>query len=347
MAKRILSVLNGDVTDRVPFWFMRQAGRYLPEYRDLRAQAGGFLNLAYNPENASEVTVQPIRRYGMDAAILFSDILVILHALGQNLEFVAGEGPKLAPIRTQDDIDNLSIEQIDQTLSPVYETVSLTRQKLEREGFDQTALIGFAGSPWTVACYMVQGSGSRDFALVKDFAKAQPEQFQKIIDLIAQATIHYLSSQVQAGAEALKLFDSWSGLCPEEEFTRWVIEPTKKIIAGVKEKHPHIPIIGFPRGAAERSKIYLDQTGISAIGLDTDMNRQWAKDHLQTHIPVQGNLDPEALLAGGAILENQALEILETFHDKPFIFNLGHGVIKETPPEHVDQLCQIIRDFKA
>ena len=344
---RYLRALLKQPVDRTPVWMMRQAGRYLPEYRDLRQQAGGFLNLVYNPDHASEVTIQPIRRFGMDAAILFSDILVIPQALGQDLRFETGEGPKLKALQTDDDINQLDLEKIDDVLNPIYETVKLTREKLRLENFNKTALIGFAGSPWTVACYMVEGGGSKTFEATKKWAYAKPESFQKLIDILVQATSHYLIKQVDAGAEALQLFDSWSGVLDTHNFDRWVIDPTAQIVENIKEKYPDIPIIGFPRDAGEKSITYAKKTRIQAIGLDFSMAPEWARDNLQPLMPIQGNLDPVTLLSGGAALEKSANHILEIFAHKPFIFNLGHGVIKETPPEHVEKLCKIIRDFKS
>lgn len=344
--KLILQNLNNQKTDKVPFWFMRQAGRYLPEYRELRAKSGGFLNLVYNPEMASEVTLQPIRRYGMDAAILFSDILVIPQALGQDLRFETGEGPKLNALKTPEDIEKLDVQNINKTLNLIYETVSLVRSKLKYEGFDNTALIGFAGSPWTVACYMIEGGGSKTFQKTRSWAKTDPASFQKLMDVLVNATSHYLIKQIEAGAEVIQLFDSWAGILEGADFTRWSIEPTRQIIEKIRVKYPDIPVIGFPRESGENSIIYAKNTGINGIGMDYSMMPEWARDNLQSLLPVQGNLDPQILLEGGHALEKQAHKILEIFADKPFIFNLGHGVIKETPPEHVEKLSAIIRNFK-
>lgn len=343
----LLENLKGEQTDQVPFWFMRQAGRYLPEYRELRKQAGGFLDLVYDPEKASEVTLQPIRRFGMNGAILFSDILVIPQSLGQDLRFETGEGPKLQALKEPQDIEKLTASDIDQTLSPIYETVSRVRQKLQVEGFHQTNLIGFAGAPWTVACYMIEGGGSKNFEKTKNWAANDPESFGKLIETISEATIHYLSKQVEAGAEALQLFDSWAGLLEGDDFDRWVMTSTAKIVKALKEKHPGTPVIGFPREAGEKTASYAQKTAIDAIGLDYSLSPVWARDNLQATLPVQGNLDPSILLEGGEKMEKAAMNIIEIFSDKPFIFNLGHGVIKETPVEHVEQLSQIIRDFRS
>lgn len=302
--------------------------------------------MVYNPKNACEITLQPIRRFKMDAAILFSDILVIPQALGQKLEFVAGEGPKLEPLTPETNLDFLNAESIDNVLSPVYETVSLVRENLKTEGFDHTALIGFAGSPWTVATYMVEGGGSKTYEKVKSWAIGQPESFQNLIDILVSSTTYYLLKQIEAGAEVIQLFDSWSGVLDEDNFGRWVIEPTKQIVANLKEKYPDIPVIGFPRGAGTMAIDYAHYTGIQAIGLDFTVPQGWARDNLQNLMPVQGNLDPVALMSGGAAMEEAAHKILQSFGNKPFIFNLGHGVIKETRPEHVEQLASIIRNYK-
>lgn len=345
-SKSILKTLAGEKTENIPFWFMRQAGRYLPEYRALRSEAGGFLNMVYNPENASEITLQPIRRFQMDAAILFSDILVIPQALGQKLEFVAGEGPKLEALSVDSDLGFLNPDKIDDVLSPVYETVSMTRQKLKSEGFDHTALVGFAGSPWTVATYMVEGGGSKTYEKIKSWAYGSPEKFQELIDILVVSTTHYLEKQIEAGAEVIQLFDSWSGVLNQANFEKWVIKPTAQIVSNIKSKFPDVSIIGFPRGAGTMSKDYAQQTGITAIGIDFTMPCDWAAQNLQTIMPVQGNLDPVMLLTGGKALDAAVYHILDTLSDKAFIFNLGHGVIKETPPEHVAQVAEIIKNYK-
>ncbi|MCB1556686.1 MAG: uroporphyrinogen decarboxylase [Alphaproteobacteria bacterium] len=345
MTKPFLTVLKDQTSQRVPFWLMRQAGRYLPEYRDLRAQAGGFLDMVYNPAFACEVTLQPLRRFGMDAAILFSDILVIPHALGQGLTFEVGEGPRLPPIRDENGLKELNLDKIDTVLNPVYETVAKIREELKAEGFDQTALIGFAGAPWTVATYMVEGSGSKEFLHVKGWAYRDPAGFQKLIDIVTETTIHYLSRQAESGAEALQLFDSWAGVLDEKQFARWVIAPTKKIIAALKRIHPDIPIIGFPRGAGFLYERYARETGVDALGLDQTVPLAQATA-LQKICPVQGNLDPACLLSGGPEMEARITEILTALSDGPFIFNLGHGVIKDTPVVHVERLARIIEAFK-
>ena len=346
MKKPVLEILQKGNSVDIPFWFMRQAGRYLPEYRELRQKSGGFLNMVYHPERASEVTLQPIRRFGMNGAILFSDILVIPQALGQSLKFETGEGPKLEAIQSVESLNKLNLDDIDKILSPIYETVRQVRQKLHQENFNQTTLIGFAGSPWTVACYMVEGGTSKNFEVIKKWAYSDPDSFQKLIDIISDATLHYLFQQVEAGVEVVQLFDSWAGILDEENFNCWVIEPTRKIVQDFKEKYPTIPIIGFPRNAGVLTTQYVEKTGLQAIGLDYTMSLDWAKNNLSSDIILQGNLDPMALLVGGDTLEKSTYKILEKFSDRYFIFNLGHGIIKETPIAHVEKLSQIIQNFK-
>lgn len=344
--KLFLHALRGRKTERIPMWFMRQAGRYLPEYRELRAQKGGFLDLVYDPQSACEVTMQPIRRFNMDAAILFSDILVIPHALGMDLQFVAGEGPKLGRIETPADLKKLSYRNFKQTLSPIYETLRLTSAALQNEGFHDVSLIGFAGSPWTVACYMVEGGGSKDFMRTKIMAYKDPESFQVLIDMLVEATAQYLIEQVNAGAEALQLFDSWSGVLDSSQFTRWVIEPTSKIIELIREVHPSVPIIGFPKGAGNNYISYVQHAGISAIALDSQTPTSWAARTVQTLMPVQGNLDPFCLYAGGENLVLSIERILSDLADAPFIFNLGHGIHKDTSIEHVQYAIDTVRGFR-
>ena len=341
--KLFLRALAGQACERPPFWLMRQAGRYLPEYRATRAQAGSFLELCYNPALAAEVTLQPLRRYGMDAAILFSDILVVPHALGQELDYLEGEGPRLDPVRTPADLARLSAERLTERLGPVYETV----RRLTKEIPDTTALIGFAGAPWTVAAYMVEGGGSKEFAKVKGWAYRDPEGFGALMDLLVEATIAHLGAQIGAGAEAVQLFDSWAGVLPAPEFRRWVIEPTRRIAAALKARHPGVPLIGFPRQAGVLYADYAVETGVDALGLDTSVPVEWAALALQTKLPVQGNLDPLMLAAGGEALATAARHILATLAPGPFVFNLGHGVVQSTPPEHVGQLAALIRAWPA
>lgn len=343
--KPILDVLNKKKPQRVPFWLMRQAGRYLPEYRELRSNANGFLDLVYNPENAAEVTVQPLRRYGMDAAILFSDILVVPHALGQSVTFEAGEGPKLDPILSEKDFSRLNHDLLAGKCAPVYETVKLVREKLADEKFDETALIGFCGSPWTVICYMTEGGGSKDFHRARNWAANDPVSFKKLVDLVTNASCDYLAGQIRAGAEVIQLFDSWSGLVEGDQFNRWVIEPTKKIRQYLKTNFPQIPVIGFPRGAGLHTLAYARETGVDCLGLDQTIDKGWAAQNLQRILPVQGNLAPELLMAGGESLEEGLQNVHNAFSGGPWIFNLGHGVIKETKPENVEKLRDIVRGW--
>ncbi len=337
--KPLLQALNGHVPDRVPVWLMRQAGRYLPEYREVRATAGNFLELCFSPALAAEVTLQPLRRYGMDGAILFSDILVVPHALGQPLDYVEGEGPKLDPIRDAAAVGRLSAGKLDEVLGPVYETVRRVRADLP----SGATLIGFAGSPWTVACYMVEGGGSKDFAEVKRFAYGDPDGFSALIDGLVDSSVTYLRGQIDAGAEAVQLFDSWAGVLSERAFRRWVIEPTRRIVEALRDTHPDTPIIGFPRGAGTMYPDYVQATGVSALGLDTSVSLASAKA-LQERVPVQGNLDPVTVMVGGDAMRDEAKEILQALAGGPFVFNLGHGVLQHTPPDHVAELVALIRD---
>jgi uroporphyrinogen decarboxylase len=337
--KRMLRALKGERLDKPPFWLMRQAGRYLPEYREIRSQAGGFLDLCFSPKLACEVTLQPIRRYGMDAAILFSDILIVPYGLGQGVAFKEGEGPVLDPVRNASDLSRLSLDGFHERVAPVYETVSRIAEALPKE----TTLIGFAGSPWTVATYMAEGGGSKEFVAVKRWAYGDPEGFGQLIDLLVEATVSYLSHQVEAGAEVLQLFDSWAGALPEPGFRRWCIEPTIRIVAALKARHPDIPIIGFPRGAGTLYVPYATETGIDAVSLDTTVSVAWAAEALQSKLPVQGNLDPILLVAGGDALDREVERILSGFSGGAHIFNLGHGVTQTTPPETVERLARRLR----
>jgi uroporphyrinogen decarboxylase len=341
--KPLLRALRGETLSSPPFWLMRQAGRYLPEYRELRAKAGSFLDLCFTPDFAVEVTLQPLRRYGMDAAILFSDILVVPYALGQKLDYIEGEGPKLDPLRSAADLQRLREDNVLDRLSAVFETVKGVKNRLP----DEAALIGFAGSPWTVAAYMVEGGGSKEFAHVKRWAFSDPAGFGALIEMLVDATCVYLGAQIDAGAEAVQLFDSWAGILPAEEFVRWVIEPTRRIVARIKTDHPETPIIGFPRGAGLMYRAYADESGVDALGLDSAVPLGWAARELQGRLPLQGNLDPVALVAGGAALERAAEAVLTALAGGPFVFNLGHGVMQTTPPEHVAQLARIIRAWRA
>lgn len=341
IAKPFLEVLGGTHSPTPPLWLMRQAGRYLPEYRKLREEAGSFHQLVYTPRLATEVTLQPIRRYRFDAAILFSDILVIPEALGQKVSFNHSEGPVLDPF---EGIPRLKEEQWAEHLAPVIDAVQMIRVALDREGFGSTALIGFAGAPWTVACYMVDGSGStKDFPQTRAMAYMRREEFSALIDLLISTTAAYLSTQIQAGAEAIQIFDSWAGILPPAEFRRWVIEPTRRLVALLQDRHPGVPIIGFPRGAGLMAEEYVRLTKVTAISLDTGCPPDYAAGTLQKLCPVQGGLDPFSLVAGGDVLKEAVQPLLEQLGKKPYIFNLGHGVPKETPPEHVQQLVDLVR----
>lgn len=337
--KRFLKAVSGQITDRPPFWFMRQAGRYLPEYRAARAKAGSFLDLCFNPELAEEVTLQPIRRFGMDAAILFSDILVVPYALGQNLRFAEGEGPLLSPVADAALLANLGFDAFHERLSPVYETVRRLKVGLPPE----VALIGFAGSPWTVATYMVAGRGTSDQAPAKDWAFRDADGFQRLIDLLVEATTAYLVHQVEAGAEAIQLFDTWAGSLSAASFERWCIAPTAVIVQKLKARFPDLPVIGFPRHAGVLYQAYAERTGVDAVSLDPTVPPVWAASALQTRVAVQGNLDPRLVVAGGAAMTEEARGIVEALRGGPFIFNLGHGFVPETPVEHVAALSNFIK----
>ncbi|QPQ54539.1 uroporphyrinogen decarboxylase [Allosphingosinicella flava] len=337
ISKPLLTVLNGGNPGVRPIWLMRQAGRYLPEYRALRAAKGGFLDMAYDPEAAAEITLQPIRRFGFDGAILFSDILVIPHALGQDLTFVAGEGPRLTPPLVDSDLR--ALEAVSGRLQPIYRTVEKVAAALPA----QTTFLGFAGSPWTVATYMVAGQGSREQAEARRYAYRDPQAFQAIIDAISGMTVDYLSGQVRAGVEAVQLFDSWAGSLSPEQFERWVVVPTAAIVAAFKARHPNVPVIGFPKGAGGKLAAYARETGVDAIGLDETVDPLWAARELPATLPVQGNLDPLALIAGGNALEKAARHIISAFEDRPHVFNLGHGILPDTPINHVEALLRIVR----
>jgi uroporphyrinogen decarboxylase len=334
LRKAMLRALSGEILTIPPIWLMRQAGRYLPEYRKVRESARDFLDLCLTSELAAEVTLQPVRRFALDAAILFADILIVPYALGQAIEYRDGEGPVLAPINSARDIARLDGSRFGERIQPVWRTVELVRTSLD----NATALIGFAGAPWTVACYMIEGGSSRDFAAVKLWAFSDPKGFGALIDRLVETTIIYLDGQIRAGAEIVQLFDSWAGILPEAAFRRCVITPTQRIVAALREAHPHVPIIGFPRGAGAMYRAYFTETGVSAIGLDQTVPVSVVREVLQPLGPVQGNLDPSILVAGGDAMATATREILDNFHHKPFIFNLGHGVLPSTPVEHVEAL---------
>src|SRR5690349_1324964 len=318
---------------------MRQAGRYLPEYRALREQKGGFLDLVYDSDAAAEITLQPLKRFPeLDAAILFSDILIVPFALGQNLTFIAGEGPRLTPILAETAIEDLNPFPV--RLDPIYETVTKVKGALE----PSKALIGFAGSPWTVATYMVAGHGSRDQAEARRLAYADPGKFAAIIERIEEVTLDYLLGQIAAGTEAVQLFDSWAGSLSPAQFEQWVIAPTARIVAKLRDLHPDVPVIGFAKGAGGKLAAYARETKVSAVGLDETVDPLWAAKTLPRDLPVQGNLDPLALLAGGEALSLATRRILDAFTERPHIFNLGHGILQETPIDHVEQLIALVKN---
>jgi uroporphyrinogen decarboxylase len=337
--KSFLNVLEGKAQNPPPVWLMRQAGRYLPEYRALRAKAGDFLNLIFTPEHAVEVTLQPIRRFGFDAAILFSDILVIPHALGQSVRFAAGEGPRLEPLAGPQGVQALSGAVDQAVLAPIYETVRQVRAKLD----PGTALLGFCGAPWTVASYMIAGQGTPDQAPARLFAYREPAAFAALMDILVEASAAYLIRQLQAGADAVQIFDTWSGVLPPEEFARWCIEPTGRIIAKVRAQIPGAKVIGFPRGAGTLLARYVEELAVDAVGLDWTVDRGFVRERVQSRVPVQGNLDPLVLVAGGAALDRAIDAILEAFAGRPFIFNLGHGIVPETPIAHVEAMLRRVR----
>jgi uroporphyrinogen decarboxylase len=336
--KALLRVLRGETLPVPPVWLMRQAGRYLPEYRALRETVGGFLDLCLTPELAAEVTLQPLRRFALDAAILFSDILIVPYALGQPLEYRDGEGPVLEPVRSAADVAGLNDSDLRDRIAPVWRTVERAKGLL---GTD-TALIGFAGAPWTVASYMVEGGSSRDFAVVKSWAFSDPGGFGALVDRLVDATIVYLDGQVRAGCDVLQLFDSWAGVLPEAAFRQWVIEPTRKIVSALKLAHQEVPIIGYPRGAGLMYPAYQAETGVSALSLDQTVPLDVARRTLQPLSAIQGNLDPLLLVEGGEPMAAAARDILAALGTGPFIFNLGHGVMPSTPPDHVQALIELV-----
>jgi uroporphyrinogen decarboxylase len=335
----LLEVLRGKHQAVPPFWMMRQAGRYLPEYRAVRAKAGSFLDLCFTPELAAEVTLQPVRRFGFDAAILFSDILVIPHALGRAVSFVAGEGPRLEPLSDPAGVDVLPAAVDQEILAPVYAAIRLVKTALAPE----VALLGFCGAPWTVATYIIAGEGTADQAPARLFAYRHPEAFARLIDRLADASVAYLVRQFEAGVDAVQLFDTWAGVLPPEEFCRWCIAPAAKIVTELRRQVPQAKIIGFPRGAGARYQTYIEQVAVDAVSLDWTIDKTFAREKLQSRRPVQGNLDPLALLAGGSALDQGIDAVLETFADGPFIFNLGHGILPETPIAHVERMLARVR----
>lgn len=337
--KTILRVLRKEACEEVPFWFMRQAGRYLPEYKELRSKAKNFLDYCYTPDMATEATLQPIRRFDMSAAIIFSDILVIPHAMGMEVWFEEGKGPQLTPLKDVSDLKKLSLDSIQEKLIPVYTAIKQTSQALPKH----TALIGFCGAPWTLACYAIEGKGSRDFQNVRIAAKRNPEFFDGVINLLTEAVILHAKNQINAGAEIIQLFDSWAGVTSAEEFETYVIAPAQKIVSELKKSYPHIPVIGFPRLAGARYVDYVKKVGADAVSVDYSHSPEWIKTALQPHVVVQGNLDNILLAENKSAMLAQAKAIIETLKGGPFIFNLGHGVLPHTPVEHVQALSELIK----
>ena len=340
MEKLILKVLAGHPSDKTPIWLMRQAGRYLPEYKEVRKKAGKFLNLCFNPELAAEVTLQPIRRFGFDAAIIFSDILVIPYSLGLDLDYLEGEGPKLSQIKSNKDIINLKKGRVKKELSPVYEALSLVKKELPKN----TALIGFAGAPWTVSTYMIEGGSSREFKLVKQVIKEDRKSFLTLIEILVEETIEYLSFQIEAGAEIIQIFDSWAKAVEEKDLQEFIYTPTKKIVDAINRKHPNIPIIGFPKGI-KNIKEFVDKTGVNAVSIEDSQNILSISKSLNG-IPVQGNLSNE-ILANGTKEEviSATQNILNSMQGRAHIFNLGHGILPHTPIENVEVMLDEIRNF--
>jgi len=337
--KPFIDVLSGQRQAVPPLWMMRQAGRYLPEYREVRAKAGGFLDLCFNPELAAEVTLQPIRRFGFDAAIIFSDILVIPYALGRDVRFEVGEGPRLEPLDDPAKVATLAEQADFGKLQPVFEALKIVRGALD----PSTALIGFCGAPWTVATYMVAGRGTPDQAPARMMAYRHPEAFAGIIDVLVENSIHYLLAQLEAGANALQIFDTWAGVLPPAEFARWSTEPTRRIVEGVRAKVPDAKIIGFPRGAGAQLPGYVEATGVNAVSMDWTAEPAFIRERVQSRVAVQGNLDPLVLITGGGALDRAVDDVISNFAQGRFIFNLDHGIQPETPIAHVEQMIRRVR----
>jgi uroporphyrinogen decarboxylase len=339
---RLLQALGGEAVWPPPVWLMRQAGRYLPEYRQLRAETRDFVSFCLDPPRAADATLQPIRRFGMDGAILFSDILILPWALGRDLAFTEGHGPSLTPLRTVDEVLALDAAGFVDRVAPVLETIGLVRSELARKHAG-TALIGFVGAPFTVACYMIEGGGSKDFSETRRMAACSPEIFDRLIAVLTETSITYLSAQIAAGAEAVMLFDSWAGLLSPAGFRRHAIGPTARIAAAIRQRHPGVPVIGFPRLAGTMIGTYAAETGVDTVGMDTATDPAVVRGLIPDRIALQGNLDPFALLQGGEVMEREARAILDAMNGRPFVFNLGHGVMPPTPPGHVAALVELVR----
>lgn len=334
-----IQALKKEKTKRVPFWFMRQAGRYLPEYRELRSKHKNFLEFCYTPEAACEATLQPIKRFGIDAAIIFSDILVIPHAMGVEVSFEEGEGPRLSQVTDSSYLKGLSINPIPERLAPVYDAITMTRKALPED----VALIGFAGAPWTLACYMVEGKSSRNFNLVKEIATKDGLFFDRLIQLLTRAVIKHLDLQVKAGADCVQLFDSWAGTLSGEAYQNWVVEPTIRIVTEFKKLHPDIPVIGFPRQSGTKFVSFAKETGVDAVSFDTSVPLEWVRDRLQPICVPQGALDNHLLADNKDEMLKEAKNILSVLKDKPFVFNLAHGILPHTPVENVAALCELLK----
>jgi uroporphyrinogen decarboxylase len=337
--KKLLNVLNGQREKIPPVWMMRQAGRYLPEYRATREQAGSFLDLCFNPQLAAEVTLQPIRRFHFDGAILFSDILVVPYALGRKVDFVAGEGPKLEPIEDAPTAQSIKREVDHGKLDPVYETIRRVKTELPAD----VTFLGFCGAPWTVATYMIAGHGTPDQEPARLFAYRHPDVFDDLLQILVKASAEYLIRQLKAGVDAVQIFDTWAGILPPEEFARWCIAPLRRIILSVRDEIPDAKIIGFPRGAGTMLERYVTELPVNAVGLDWMIDKAFARERIQKVKPVQGNLDPVALTAGGEALDRAVDDVMRAFSDGPFIFNLGHGITPQTPIAHVEQMLKRVR----
>lgn len=339
---QFLDVFKKTKSDYPPIWFMRQAGRYLPEYLEVRKSCKGFLDLCYNPELAAKVTLQPLKRFPLDAAIIFSDILVIPHALGQNVSFEEGTGPKLTPISLHTFEEHLTLKNFFKNAAPVYQTIHLTKSKLP----PSKALIGFAGAPWTLALYMIEGEGSRDFAKAKEQAFENEKAFTALLDYLSEVISLHLIEQIKAGAQTLQLFDTWAGLCPATHFEKWIISPTRKIVSKLIEVFPNVPFIGFPKGIGVNLVEYVFQTKVSGLSLDMGTSLSWAVQNLPPSLVLQGNLDPVLLVVGGESLKKSILLIHEDMQGRPYIFNLGHGILPQTPPSHVEECVQIVKGLR-
>lgn len=339
----VIYALRKEKNGTIPFWFMRQAGRYLPEYKAVRSHHSNFLSFCYHPEDASQVTLQPLQRFDMDAAIIFSDILVIPHALGQKVEFIESVGPVLSPIANQKDFETLSLDSFEPHLSKVYEAIKNVSSALP----EKKCLIGFCGSPWTLASYMVQGKSSKDFSTVRQIALNDKDFFTSLMALLVKAVCRHAKKQIEAGAQVIQLFDSWAGVLSEKEFDRWVIAPTRQIVDFLKSHHPEIPIIGFPRAAGVGYLRYARETGVDGMNIDAQTPLDWAQEYLAPHVTLQGNLDPILLASDKENAVLQTKEILKKLGGNPFIFNLGHGIVPHTPIEHVEAVVKIIREYRV